>query len=357
MMLNIRPMRTQIAVLLVFLLASISLGFQRSADTLPTRLGDDDFWQMITSFSEPDGHFISDNYVSNELSYQTVIPDLRQHTLPGGVYLGVGPEQNFSYIAAIQPKIAFIIDIRRQNLLQLLMYKALFEISDNRADFVAHLFSRPMTRDVSSDSTAEALFTQLSRTPSDQLQRDTMAAIDNNLRRKHGFKLSADDVRKIESVFKVFGQVGPAMDYNTGGRTSIPNIPTYSELMVATDNKQQNWSYVQTEERFQYLKDLQEKNLIVPIVGDFSGPRAIQSVALYIRDHNASVTVFYVSNVEDYLEKGWSKYIRNIGRLPTDRSSLFIRYIAKKSVLDPMSLVPTRWPGRRGGATAPARKP
>ena len=60
---------------------------------------------------------------------------LKQDTKPGGVYLGVGPDQNFTYILALQPKIAFIIDIRRQNMLQHLMYKALIEISKDRADF------------------------------------------------------------------------------------------------------------------------------------------------------------------------------------------------------------------------------
>ena len=61
---------------------------------------------------------------------------------PSGVYLGVGPEQNFTYIAAIRPRIAFITDIRRGNLHLHLMYKALFELSANRADFVARLFNR-----------------------------------------------------------------------------------------------------------------------------------------------------------------------------------------------------------------------
>ena len=61
----------------------------------------------------------------------------------GGVYIGVGPEQNFSYIARLRPAMAFIIDIRRENLNLHLFYKALFEVSSDRADFVSRLFSRP----------------------------------------------------------------------------------------------------------------------------------------------------------------------------------------------------------------------
>jgi len=97
---------------------------------------------MIEDFSEPGGTFRYENFISNERSIQYVIPELKARPKPGGVYLGVAPEQNFTYIAAIEPKIAFIIDIRRQNMLVHMLYKALFELSPNRADFVARLFSR-----------------------------------------------------------------------------------------------------------------------------------------------------------------------------------------------------------------------
>src|SRR5207244_4416745 len=75
-----------------------------------------------------------------------------------GAYLGVGPEQNFTYIAAIQPKVAFIIDIRRQNLLEQLLYKALFELSTDRADFISRLFSRPRPSRLTAAASAEQLF-------------------------------------------------------------------------------------------------------------------------------------------------------------------------------------------------------
>src|SRR5215510_5859486 len=115
---------------------------QRAAETLPATLSDQEFWRMVEEFSEPGGTFRYENFVSNERSIQYVIPDLKAKTKPGGVYLGVAPEQNFTYVAALQSKIAFVIDIRRQNMLVHLLYKALFELSPNRADFVARLFSR-----------------------------------------------------------------------------------------------------------------------------------------------------------------------------------------------------------------------
>src|SRR4051794_23752190 len=106
-----------------------------AADSLPASLTDREFWKVITDVSEPDGFFRSDNLLSNETGYQQVIPDLIARTKPGRVYMGVGPEQNFTYIAATRPAMVFILDIRRGNLDLQMMYKALFELSADRADF------------------------------------------------------------------------------------------------------------------------------------------------------------------------------------------------------------------------------
>src|SRR3954451_13370148 len=93
-----------------------------AADTLPTKLSDQEFWKLSNELSEDNGYFRSDNLLSNETWYQIVIPDLLARTKPGGVYVGVGPEQNFTYIAAMKPKMVFVTDIRRGNLHTQLMY-------------------------------------------------------------------------------------------------------------------------------------------------------------------------------------------------------------------------------------------
>src|SRR3954465_5854835 len=102
---------------------SVAPGLRGPTDRLPARLSDAAFWQLVCDLSEPGGSFISDNFVSNERAFQRVIPELKTSTKPGGVYLGVGPDQNFPYIAAIEPRMAFIVDIRRDNMLLHLMYK------------------------------------------------------------------------------------------------------------------------------------------------------------------------------------------------------------------------------------------
>src|ERR1044071_7236136 len=131
---------------------------QVSSAGIPAKLSDSAFWKLVTDFSENNGYFQSDNFVSNETTFQWVIPPLLRSTRPGGAYLGVGPDQNFPYIIALKPKIVFIFDIRRQNLLTHLMYKALIEQSADRADFVSRLFSRPRPAGIDTTSRSDAIF-------------------------------------------------------------------------------------------------------------------------------------------------------------------------------------------------------
>jgi len=100
--------------------------------------------------------------------------------------------------------------------------------------------------------------------------------------------------------------------------------------MQMTDEEGVNRSYMGSEENFRLLQDFEKKNLIVPVVGDFAGPKAIRSVASYLKAHDAFVSAFYVSNVEQYLFQGsddWSKFYKNVEALPVDASAAFIRSV------------------------------
>jgi hypothetical protein len=303
-----------------------------SAEELPQQLSDDAFWSMVTGFSETGGYFRSDNFVSNETTFQYVIKDLKK-TKPGGVYLGVGPDQNFTYIVAMQPKMAIIFDIRRQNVMQHLMYKALIEMSADRAEFLSLLFSRKRPDNLGPKSTPEELFAAYDNIePDGQLLIKNLQAIKNQLEERHKFKLSSDDEASIEFVYRSFYAGGPDLTYNGvgGGDFGRSRMPTYSELMGMTDEEGVNRSYMGNEENFKVLQDFEKKNLIVPIVGDFAGPKAIRAVAMYLKEHDAFVSAFYLSNVEQYLfqqNDDWSKFYRNVETLPVDSTGKFIRSV------------------------------
>ena len=142
-------------IALIAVVPAVSRTVGAAGNNLPTHLSDQDFWRLSEELSEPNGYFRSDNLTSNELLFQRVIPALVQRTRPGGVYLGVGPEQNFTYIASLKPKMVFITDIRRGNLHLHLMYKALFEMASDRADFVGMLFSKKRPAGLTAQSTVD----------------------------------------------------------------------------------------------------------------------------------------------------------------------------------------------------------
>jgi len=293
------------------------------AAALPKELSSDTFFKMIEEFSEPGGYFMYENYVSNERSYQEPIPSLLKIARSDGAYLGVGPEQNFTYIAAIRPAMAFIIDIRRQNMLELLMYKALFAIAANRAEFVSMLFSRRPSRIPGETSSAEDLFHAYDAAQPEQ------GFFESNLRRiKAELQLRANDEKTIEQVYRVFFSIGPDLSYSSTDAYA-PAGPSYANLMTLTDGHGQNWSFLASEESFRFVKEMQRKNLIVPLVGDFAGPKAIRIVARYLKDHQAMVSAFYLSNVEMYLlaSPQWKSFCTNVAALPVDQSSTFIRFL------------------------------
>ena len=186
-----------------------------SEDTLPSRLSDGEFRRIIETFSEPGGYFRSDNLVSNENWLQQPIADLIRRTGQGGVYLGVGPEQNFTYMAALKPRIAFITDIRRGNLLTHLMYKALFELSSERVEFVSRLFTRPRPAGLRRDSSVEEIFNAFWNVEigNEAVFQQNLALIRKILRQKHGIALSLDDLAGLEYVYRKFHDFGPGITY------------------------------------------------------------------------------------------------------------------------------------------------
>lgn len=304
------------------LLAGLGLGLApprgAAPRVLPTRLSDQEFWGIVTDASEPDGYFRSDNLTSNELWYQRVIPDLLARTRAGGAYLGVGPEQNFTYMAAVRPSIAIIVDIRRGNMLLQLMYKALFELTKDRADFVSMLFSKPRPPGLNARSKVAELFTAFAAAPADErLYKHNLRAIQDHLTRTHRLPLSARDLDGIEYVYSAFFSRGFA----------VRPSPTSSELMTETDGAGVHRGYLASEGAFALLKTLESENLVIPVVGDFGGPKALRTVGVYLKAHGAMVSAFYLSNVEQYLyqEGKWSAFCASVATLPLDASSTFIR--------------------------------
>jgi hypothetical protein len=317
--------RTAPRVWLVLAVCSVvlSAGSCLRRSTLPDAIGDQEFWRLIDTLSEPAGEFtLSDNVVSNEPHFAETARWLRPG---GGVYVGVGPEQNFSYIVGLRPSIAFIIDIRRENLDLHLLYKALFEVSTDRVDFVSRLFSRPRPANLGSSASVDDIFAAYEPVPaSPELFSRTSALVRDRLVTARRFPLTPPDLAWIDRAFTAFYTNGPAIDYY-GTRAADVVRPSYRELMTSKDLTGRHRSFLATEAGFRFVKDLHERNRIIPIVGDFAGPTAFLRVGDYIRKHNDRVKAFYGSNVGVYLTNQQSyAFCRNLTFLPASSTAWFI---------------------------------
>jgi hypothetical protein len=317
-----------VALLCGLLLLATSCG---PRSTLPPALSDDGYWRLIEQVSEPEGTFpLSDNLVSNEPLFAESVRILRPG---GGAYVGVGPEQNFSYIARLRPAIAFIVDIRRENRNLHLLYKALFEISADRADFISRLFSRPRPEGLGAGDSVDELFERFERVrPSADLQARTKALIDERLQAVRRLPLSPADLTWIDHALSAFFDDGPGIHFWGSTARVAGTRPeeqratsSYRMLMTARDVTGQSRSYLASEDGFRYVKDMHARNLIVPVVGDFAGPTAIRRVGDYIRERADVVRAFYGSNVGVYLTNEQHRtFCRSLASLPASPGAWFI---------------------------------
>jgi hypothetical protein len=289
------------------------------------------FAASIANLSEPAGYFDTDNLISNERSYLQVIPDLRRLSVRGGAYIGVGPDQNFSYISEVRPAIAFIIDVRRDNLLLHLLFKALFALSETRLEYLAHLTGRPLPPAVDGwrGAPIDRIVAYFDKTPiNGQAIEARKRRIDSEIRRT-GVSLSSDDHATIAAFHRRFMDDGLSLRFNTAGRPPQAYYPTYRDLLLETDSSGSQTNYLASEETYQFVKSMQARDRIVPVVGDISGPSALQAVGREIGARGERLSAFYVSNVEFYLfgQGAFPRFIINLRAIPRNRNAVLIRSV------------------------------
>jgi hypothetical protein len=209
------------------------------------------------------------------------------------------------------------------------MYKALFGLSATRSDFVARLFSRrPMAASTMKTTAAELMLAVGHAPAMDEADfRANVAAMTTYLTRTHALPLGKDDLDGIDYVARAFRRFGPDINYTSSINGRFGAFGSYGMIQSLTDSSGVGRTFLSSDEAFAFVKDLEARNLIVPVVGNFAGPKALRAVGGYLREHGAVVGAFYVSNVEMYLQRSgtWETFCANAASLPIDAGSVFIR--------------------------------
>jgi hypothetical protein len=303
----------------------------RSADQ-PAGHQPSTFASQIASLSEPGGYFDTDNLISNERSYLEVVPDLRRLAAKGGgAYIGVGPDQNFTYIAAVRPSVAFIVDIRRDNMLLHLLFKALFQLSRTRVEYLALLLGRPPPPMLAGwrEATIERIVHYIDRANPDDLATDKLRTRVTDAIARFGLSLSRTDLQTIDRFHRRFIEAGLNLRFQSTGRPPQSSYPTYRELLLdrAPDGTAAN--YLASEDAFLLVKTLQARDLVIPVVGNLSGPSALGAIGRLMRRRGDRLAALYTSNVEFYLfgEGTFTDFVANLRRIPQTRESLIIRSV------------------------------
>jgi len=288
------------------------------------------FAVLVDTLSEPGGFFDSDNIVSNEAGYLHVSRTLERLGVEGGVYIGVGPDQNFTYIAQTRPRYAFILDIRRDNLIEHLVFKAVFALAETRAGFLSILFSKPLSNAQSIDgrATIDELVAYYDRVEGDE------ALYDRNLARiqaqisTFGVPLSAEEILRVSELYRSFFEqhLDLKWEYRSDGDRGISFI-TYREFLLGRDLAGAQGNFLNSDDDYRFIREMQARNAIIPVTGNFAGGHALRAIGDFVRGRGDRVSVFYLSNVEYYLfpDGLLDEFAENIRYLPTDSRSVMIR--------------------------------
>ena len=296
---------------------------------LSTLASDSTFGALVARLSGPGAYFDTDNLISNERSYLHVSDALRGLEA-GGAYVGVGPDQNFSYIAASRPSVAVIVDIRRDNLLLHLLFKALLERSPTRIEFLARLTGRPPPENPAAwrDRDVEDLVEWVDRFP---VAPDPFRATarDEVARRvtEFGIPLSPEDLRTVRRFHETFIREGLDLRFRSHGRRPRFYYPTLRQLLLETDRRGRPASYLARPEDYATVRTLSLENRIVPVVGDLAGGHALPELARWLEENGLALSSFYASNVEFYLDRAGTldRFVENLRRLPRRDGAVLVR--------------------------------
>jgi hypothetical protein len=284
---------------------------------------------LSADLSEAGGYFDTDNLISNETAYLQVADQLASAPT-GGVYIGVGPDQNFSYIARVRPRYAFILDVRRQNVLQHLLFSALFARADDPYQYLCLLFSRscpgttPQGALPGIERTLEAL---TSTPPSEPAFEASLQAAYRHIEGPLRFSLRSQDRKDIRAMYRAFFDEQTNIRFQTHGRPGATYHPTFRTLVLARSPSGRFGSFLDSPEDYGFVRDLSRAQRIVPVVGDFAGPHALRAIGRWVRARGLTVSAFYTSNVEFYLMRNrtFERFVANVRELPTGPDSVLIR--------------------------------
>ena len=204
---------------------------------------------------------------------------------------------------------------------------------------MSRLFSKPRPPGLDTASSANAITDAFYTIYGDSaIYARNRREVFDVLTRTHGFALSSSDMERMTWIYDQFYFNGLDLTYTStrggggfrgggGGGGGFGGMPSYKEIVTRDDGTGLNRGFLGNETNWRAIKALHAKNLIVPVVGNFGGDKAIRAVGAWLKERDATVGAFYASNVEQYLFQDGiaGNYYASLAQLPIDSTSVIIR--------------------------------
>ncbi len=287
----------------------------------PPAAPDRAFARLVDELSGPETGPTADNLMSNEDSFPRIARDLARAAPRGSAYLGVGPDQNLTYVAHARPALAFILDHRRRNLLVHLLHKALMAVAPDRAGYLARLTARAPARPVGPEATAEDLVAAFGPGPVERARLD--AAVAEVAAALGPLGVVRDDEWPALATIQA-RLAGPGL----GARfLALRMYPTLARLMTTPARDGRPAHFLAVEALYRSARDLEGEDRVVPVVGDFAAAAPLPRLGDRLRRLGLAVGVLYISDVEFFLLRAgrFAAYAENLGRLPWADGAVVVR--------------------------------
>ena len=145
--------------------------------------------------------------------------------------------------------------------------------------------------------------------------------------RRYGIPLTPADLETIGHIHQAFFDAGLELRFTSLGRAPRPYYPTLKGLLLEHDLTGKQLTYLANEDDFQFVKSLEDRNLVIPVVGNLAGDHALREIGRVMSERGEKVSALYVSNVEFYLmrEGSFDAFAASVRTLPHDSRSVIIR--------------------------------
>jgi hypothetical protein len=261
---------------------------------------------QVEDTSAYDGLFPIKHVTSNEWQNGVFVSEVRRR--PGGAFLGLGGEQNYTLIAAGRSQVAFIVDSNPVVIEIHRAYHALHKLAPTRTAFVAYLSGREPPPHQAGATMAEIVARVEKQPPLDAARL---------LREARGL-VSANEMQALGKM--IHGQFGTLY---MAGKPSGSFAEHFARMAREPRSPTRFACWLDHDQSYAAVRARIESNAIHLVTGSIAGEQTLRSIAAAARKMGVVFHHVYLSNAPDYVfgSGAGRQLAANLRLLPTNAAT------------------------------------